>query len=431
MHRTAPTYYALQVGSNWGWFLGPFYPLFLLSLGLSFTEASAVLATYFITTLLFEVPTGAVADLYGRRVSFLASCVVRTGAFLLYYFADGFADCLVAEAVDAIGTALSSGALEAWVIDEMEAEGDPRPADRLFASANVWMRSVMALAGIVGTLVATIDIYLPWLVGAAGYATTFFFALAFMHETRLPNAAGRDAAATAAQPGSVARRRTLAGLVAAAGSNLATTLREAVSEVLASPTVRLLCLLTVGTAFGVMPVYFGWPAFLDDMVGGDLLQLGFVWAAVSLASALGSASVPAALRVADRPQLLALTMALRGAGIVLVALATGVGQALLGLILLETGLGLSHPIFQSWVNEHVGTERRATVLSLVQMSFTSGGAVGLLLLGRLAELQGFTSAWLIAGLLLVGLAPVFLLIRWQDLALAATVEGSSEPAEGA
>ncbi len=430
MQRTAPIYYALTIGSNWGWFLGPFYPLFLLSLDLSLTQASAVLAAYFLTTLLFEVPTGAVADVFGRRAAFLLSCLVRASAFLLYFFADSFADCIAAEMIDAFGTALSSGALEAWAVDQTQAEGDARPTTRLFARANTWMRGMMALLGLAGVAVASIDLRLPWLVGAAGYSSTFVFAWFFMRETRGSAAVTAPAHASELDgltTRAATREHSLGSLLATASASVARTLHEALGEILSSATVRVLCLLTVATAFSVMPVYFAWPAFVRDLVDSELLVLGLVWSAISLASALGSATVPRALRAANRPLVLALTEALRGVGIGLVALATSLGQATLGLVLLEFGLGLSSPIFQAWVNEHVGNERRATVLSMVEMSFTSGAAVGLLILGRVAEVHGFRTAWLISAALLVALAPTFLLMRWQEPPVPHAIPQPSEP----
>src|SRR5262245_23031401 len=118
MTPTEKKFYVLEGTYNaWAWFMGPIYPLFLLSRGLDLLQASSVLATYFVVTFLFEIPTGAVADVFGRRISFILACSTRMVAFGLYYFADGYLDCLIAEAVDAIGTTLASGALHAWAVD--------------------------------------------------------------------------------------------------------------------------------------------------------------------------------------------------------------------------------------------------------------------------------------------------------------------------
>ena len=125
MTRTERTYYIITCLYRLSWSaLGPTYALFLLSRGLDLLHVNLVLAVYLITTCLFEVPTGAVADVFGRKLSFILSCVVRALAFGLYYFSDTFAEFLVAEFIDAVGTTLSTGAFDAWAVDGMRDEGD-------------------------------------------------------------------------------------------------------------------------------------------------------------------------------------------------------------------------------------------------------------------------------------------------------------------
>ena len=124
--------------------IGPIYPLFLMSRGLDVFEMGAILAIFFVVNFFCEVPTGAVADVYGRRVSFVLACFTRMAAFFLYPFADSFTDCALLETVDAVGTTLASGSLEAWAIDSMKAEGDTRPRDAVFARSNVFVRIAMA-----------------------------------------------------------------------------------------------------------------------------------------------------------------------------------------------------------------------------------------------------------------------------------------------
>ena len=53
---------------------------------------------------------------------------------------------------------------------------------------------------------------------------------------------------------------------------------------------------------------------------------------------------------------------------------------------------------------------RATVLSVASMSFTLGGATGLVTLGWLARTAGIPAAWTVCALVLVVLAPGYLLL---------------------
>src|SRR2546430_15737228 len=125
MTRTERIFYLLFGGYSLAqFFLAPVYPLFLLSRGLDLLQINLILAIYLITVFVFEVPTGALADTAGRRFCFVLGCATRTAAFLLYSRTRSFADCAVAEFIDAVGTTLVSGALEAWAVDGVQAEGD-------------------------------------------------------------------------------------------------------------------------------------------------------------------------------------------------------------------------------------------------------------------------------------------------------------------
>lgn len=109
-NRTERTYYLVLGLYHASWsFLGPVYPLFLLDRGLDLFQVNAILAIYFATTLVFEVPTGAVADRFGRKASFVASCAIRGLAHALYWRSGTFPAFAAAEFADAIGTTLATG----------------------------------------------------------------------------------------------------------------------------------------------------------------------------------------------------------------------------------------------------------------------------------------------------------------------------------
>src|SRR3954453_2869900 len=59
--------------------------LFLLDAGLSNLEAFAANAFFTVGMVLFEVPTGVVADVWGRRISYLLGTVTLSGSTLLYW----------------------------------------------------------------------------------------------------------------------------------------------------------------------------------------------------------------------------------------------------------------------------------------------------------------------------------------------------------
>src|SRR2546425_3015883 len=164
MARTERTFYLLFGSYSLAqFFLAPVYPLFLLSRGLDLLEINLILSIYLITIFVFEVPTGALADVVGRRTSFVLGCATRTAAFLLYARTRSFADCATAEFIDAVGTTLVSGALEAWAVDGVQAEGDGRRMEGLFSRAAVIGRTFLMVGAVrCGYLARRAPRY-PWL----------------------------------------------------------------------------------------------------------------------------------------------------------------------------------------------------------------------------------------------------------------------------
>src|SRR5262249_7549327 len=70
---------------------------------LSWTEIFVLNSVFNAVLVLFEVPTGALADRMGRRFAMVLGSLSMSLAFLVYYFGTSFAWFVVAEGVFALG----------------------------------------------------------------------------------------------------------------------------------------------------------------------------------------------------------------------------------------------------------------------------------------------------------------------------------------
>ena len=105
--------------------------------------------------VLFEIPTGVVADTAGRRFSFLLSTVTLMAGTLAYVAiaaaGGGLLAFVIASLVLGLGFSFYSGAVEAWVVDALGATGYAGQLDRVFARGSMVSGAAM-LAGSIGAV---------------------------------------------------------------------------------------------------------------------------------------------------------------------------------------------------------------------------------------------------------------------------------------
>jgi MFS family permease len=149
--------------------------------------------------------------------------------------------------------------------------------------------------------------------------------------------------------------------------------------------MRVICVLTLLGALAMMPVVMMWPPRLEALAGGSYWMLGKIWALLNLTAVIGAALAAFLAPRVRRDWLLTVIALWRGAFLAAAAAATAFTPVVGWLLLYEAGVAASEPIKNAWMNEHVRSELRATVLSVQGMCFTLGGALGLVMLGLLAR----------------------------------------------
>jgi MFS family permease len=180
--------YTLAAAAIWG-----VNTLFLLDAGLSFFEVFVANAAFSAGMVVFEIPTGVVADTLGRRISFLLSVTVLGATTLLYVALAEMGAGVVAFSVVSVfmglGFTFYSGAMEAWLVDALAETGHRGLLDRVFARGQQVTGSAMLVGTIGGGLLGQIDLSLPYVVRAV--VLVLVFAVAYAHARPRLHAASR------------------------------------------------------------------------------------------------------------------------------------------------------------------------------------------------------------------------------------------------
>lgn len=325
------------------------------------------------SVLLFEVPTGVVADAVSRRLSVLIGTFMTSVGFLLYAI-PSFPIVLLGQVVWGVGFTFISGANVAWLVDEI-GEDAARP---LFLRASQ-VAQVAAFGGIFASVIlGSIALGIPVAMGGVVFLGLAVWLLRNMVEDHPPHGhADLRAAmrATVSSAREVTRLRPVLLLVLAVAAlhGASTEGFDRLWELQLLRTVRL----PHAGSFGVTPIF------------GLLQAVGLL---VSIAATevvrrrLRDRSSDAAVRA------LLITAALFVIAMALYAAATSLVAAVLAYWFLIAVRGVHTPLYTSWVNTGLQSESRATVNSLGSQSDALGQVTGGPVLGWIAAARSVRAA---------------------------------------
>jgi MFS family permease len=186
--RIVKTYVSLMLLSTFASsFIWGINTLFLLDAGLTITQAFTANAFFTAGQVIFEIPTGVVADTRGRRTSFLlgtATLFVTTLAYLwLWQIKGPFWAWALVSVLLGLGFTFFSGATEAWLVDGLKAAGFNEELDGVFAKGAIASGIAMLTGTVAGGFVAQLtNLGAPYIMRIVALGLTFFIALFLMHD---------------------------------------------------------------------------------------------------------------------------------------------------------------------------------------------------------------------------------------------------------
>lgn len=153
--------YIIKV-AKWFMLTMPIIMLFYKDMGLSHQEAFQLKAIYSISIVIFEVPSGYLADILGRKFTLVLGAVLGTLGFLFYSIGGGFWMFLAAEMTLGIGQSFISGSDSAMLFDSLKADGRSHKYLK-YEGLNFSIGNYSeALAGLAGGALAEISLHLPF-----------------------------------------------------------------------------------------------------------------------------------------------------------------------------------------------------------------------------------------------------------------------------
>jgi MFS family permease len=367
--------------------------LFLLDAGLSNFEAFAANAFFTAGMVIFEIPTGVVADTVGRKASYLLGTITLSVTTLLYWmlwvWQAPFVWWAIVSVLLGLGFTFFSGAVDAWLVDALTFHGYTGSLETVFGRGLVVTGIAMFAGSVVGGVIAqATNLGFPFLVRAAVLILMFLFAFLAMKDLGFtPDRSMGPLAATR------------------------NVLRQSIRHGLRKRSVRYV-ILSAPFASGVgIYAFYALQPYLLQLYGDKTAYsvAGLAAAVLSLSQVAGGVLAPRIRGLFTKRTTTVIAASLAS---VIMLVVLGVNSvfwfAIVALVAWGFVVAVAEPVRDAYLNDMIPSSQRATVLSFDSL-FGSLGGVGIQpALGRAADLWGYGTSLVIGGAVeLIGIPLLF------------------------
>jgi len=385
--------------------------LFLLDAGLNNAQAFAANAFFTAGLVVFEVPTGVIADVRGRRFSYLLGTLTLAISTVIYLsmwqVSAPFWAWAIASMLLGLGFTFFSGAVQAWLVDALQASGFKGQLDSVFAKGEI-VEGIAMLSGSVagGYLAQVTNLGTPYIVRAVVLAVTFVLAFILMRDV---------------------------GFIPKHAGNLVGEVKEVLSGAiqygLRNPPVRWVMLANMFTDGVSIYVFYAMQPYLLQLYGDPTAYgvAGMAAAIVGGAQIGGGFLVPHLARgFRRRTSVLVTSVVLSTVILAFIGFLPRFWIAIVLLVLWGLMFATVTPVRQAYVNGLIPSEQRATVLSFDSLTGSSGGVVIQPILGRAADIWGYPLSYACSAAI-QALAVPFMLLARRERAVSDPIRVQADP----
>jgi MFS family permease len=356
--------------------------LFLLDAGLTNTQAFSANACFTAGMVIFEVPTGVVADTRGRRISYLLGALTLAVSTILYLLmwriAAPFWAWAITSALLGLGFTFFSGTVEAWLVDALTFTGYLREGGKLetvLAKGEIVEGTAMLIGSVAGGVIAqATNLGVPYAIRAAVLIVTFACAFVLMRDIGF--APGRSK-----HPLTEVKR----------------VIRGSIEHGLGNPPVRWVMLAAPFTGGVTMYAFYAMQPYLLQLYGDAHAYgiAGLAAAIVAGAEIAGGLLVPHLDRIfQQRTSVMLAGTWLSVAMLALIGLVPHFWTVIALVLLWSLMFAAFRPVRQAYINDRIASDARATVLSFDSLMGSTGAVVIQPLLGKTADVWSYPVSYL-------------------------------------
>jgi len=366
----------------------PFAVLYFSSIGFSAAQVGLLMAIVPLAAFISEIPTGAIADLYGRKFSVILGWLLEGTFMLLFFFTRDYYHLIIISALIGISTTLMSGSYEAWVVDLLKAKKHKNLIKNYFSKKPSCYNLAFVFSGIFGA----------WVVGKFGLAMIWPLSAASAFVTASILLFGEEI------------YKTQKAHIKKSFINLWNQAKETVSHGYGHHVLYYLMIISFGMSLGfAFQNFITLTPILTDL-GFTSNGFGYLWSAMAVVGIFAPLVSHWSGKNNEKNALI-IIYSLIALYTVIMQFAWSLTFVLILIIVSSFIWDTNYPFISTYFHRFIPTKMRATMGSIRGMMISLGGIVGLPLAGLLVDLIGPRYTLLVSGLFMLVSAAMFFLIK--------------------
>jgi MFS family permease len=291
-----------------------------------------------------------------------------------------------------LGYTFYSGAVEAWLVDALNAAGYRGSLDQVFARNEFISGAAMLVGTVGGGLLGQIDLAIPFIGRSLLLILLFGFAFVTMHDLGY-------------QPRTLSLGRIPEEMKAVAQASLKFGLGRA--------SLRLIFLMSLIQSGFLYWGFYAWQPYFLDLLGQDAVWVaGVIAAFISLATMTGNGLVEWLTRICGkRTTLILWATAIGGLATIGVGLTRSFWVAVILLLVYMATTGVTTPVIHAYMHQVIPSGQRAAILSLNSMVGSGGGILAQAGLGYISRASSIASGYILGGAVSLLVLPVAGMLR--------------------
>ena len=366
----------------------PFSVIYFSSIGLNFFQIGVIFSAYSLSVFIFEIPTGAFADLYGRKASVRLSFILEGIFLLIIFFIANFYILVLLFFLRGFARTFQSGSYDAWVVDSLKRNKKSNYIHDFFTKMQSFYSLAFIFSGILGSLaVFYFGLKSIWIfTGLSCFLSLFIISF----------------------PEEKFKKRTIK--IRNSFTNLCKQTKNSISHGYSHPV--LFFLIIIAFIFGIGGSFEGlisWTSLLKNYNFPDY-GFGYLWSALGVAGILAPLISKLFLKK-NKEKIFLITVSF----LVLIYGLLVLSSNFLGLLLVLAFAGyflvdMQHPVQETYFNKFIPSKMRATIISIKSMVISLATIIGAPLAGFVVDKFGGKIAVFIFGLSMMPIIVLYLLI---------------------